>query len=121
MQSLLRDIRSALRQLRKNPEFALVPVLVHGLGISATTSIFSLVNPVVLPPLPFPESDQAMKVAALRQAAVGALVLPGAVDYPDVFDFRSQNHSFDALALFRDTEMTLAGWGEPGPHDGIER
>ena len=113
MQSFLRDVRFALRQLRKNPGFALVTVLTLGLGIGATTSIFSLVNTVVLRPLPFPESDRIMNVATGRQAAVGAPVVPGSFDYPDFFDFRSQNHSFEALASFRDTDMTLTGRGDP--------
>jgi predicted permease len=113
MHSFLRDIRFAIRQLRKNPGFALVTVLTLGLGIGATTSIFSLVNTVVLRPLPFPESDRIMNVATGRQAAVGAPILPGSFDYPDYFDFRSQNHSFEALASFHDTDVTLTGQGEP--------
>jgi predicted permease len=113
MQSFLRDIRFAIRQLRKNPGFALVTVLTLGLGIGATTSIFSLVNTVVLRPLPFPDSDRLMNVATGHQRAVGAPILPGSFDYPDFFDFRSQNQSFEALASFRDTDMTLTGHGEP--------
>src|SRR5512144_2179036 len=100
MWSFIRDVRFAIRQLRRSPGFALITILTLGLGIGATTSIFSLVNTVVLRPLPFPESDRIMNVATGRQAAVGAPIVPGAFDYPDFFDFRSQNHSFDALASF---------------------
>jgi predicted permease len=113
MHSFLRDIRFAIRQLRKNPGFALVTVLTLGLGIGATTSIFSLVNTVVLRPLPFPESDRIMNIGTGRQVAAGAPILPGSFDYPDYFDFRSQNHSFEALASLRDTDVTMTGHGEP--------
>src|SRR5690349_25130394 len=100
MQSFLRDIRFAIRQLRMNPGFTLITVITLGLGIGATTSIFSLVNTVVLRPLPFPDSNRIMNVASGRQRAEGAPVLPNALSYPDFLDYRSQNHSFEYLASF---------------------
>ena len=113
MFTVIREFALAFRQLRKKPGFALVTILTLGLGIGATTAIFSLVNTVVLRPLPFPNPERLMNLASGRQAAVGAPVLPGSHSYPDFFDLRSQNHSFEAVASFRDTDATMTGRGEP--------
>src|SRR4051812_10163680 len=62
MHSLIRDFRFAIRQLVKNPGFTLLTMLTLALGIGATTSIFSLVNTVILRPLPFADQDRLMAV-----------------------------------------------------------
>src|SRR5512133_1878863 len=113
MFTLIREFALAFRQLRKKPGFALVTIITLGLGIGATTAIFSLVNTVVLRPLPFPNPERLMNLASGRQAAIGAPVLPGSHSYPDFFDIRRQNHSFEAVASFRDTDATMTGHGEP--------
>ena len=113
MHSFLRDLRFALRQLRKKPGFTLVTVVTLALGIGATTSIFSLVNTVVLRPLPYPESDRIMNIASGWQRSPNSPIVPGALSYPDYFDFKNQNHSFSAFASFHDTDTTLTGRGEP--------
>ncbi len=64
MHNLFQDLRFSIRQLRKSPGFALTTILTLALGIGATTGIFSLVNAVLLRPLPFPEPDRLMHLAA---------------------------------------------------------
>ena len=117
MQNLFADFRFALRQLRKSPGFTLTTVLTLALGIGATTAIFSLVNTVLLRPLAFPEPDRLMWAAEQVQTSDGTentLRAAGApLSYPDFFDWRSQNHSFSAMASYRDNEFTLTGTGDP--------
>ena len=114
MQTLLQDLRFAARQLRKNPGFALTTILTLALGIGATTAIFSLVNAVLLRPLPFPEPDRLMYAANSRPPRSGRVTDDGGVSesYPDFFDFRQQNHSFTYLAAFHDNQFTLNGRGK---------
>lgn len=113
MWSLIRDIRFAIRQLRRSPGFALTTILTLGLGIGATTAIFSLVNTVVLRPLPFADSDRIMEVSPGRQPTPGGPVVPNVFSYPDFFDYRSQNHSFETIATYHDKDVTLTGRGDP--------
>jgi predicted permease len=110
MQRLLHDLRFAIRQLRKSPGFAVTTILTLALGIGATTAIFSLVNAVLLRPLPFPQQDRLVSLLELDQAA-GATV-PGHLSYPDFFDWRKQQHSFTAIASYRDNGATLTGAGD---------
>ena len=112
MSSLLQDLRFALRQLRKNPGFALTTILTLALGIGATTAMFSLINGVLLRPLPFPEPDRVMMIAPLDTSAVKAGV-PESTSYPDFFDWRKQQHSFDSIASYRRDSHTLTGSGTP--------
>ncbi len=112
MHSLLQDLRFAIRQLRKSPGFALTTILTLALGIGATTAIFSLINAVLLRPLPFPEPDRVMSVTSLDSSAGGAS-LPTNVSYPNFFDWRSRNRTFEALASRRRDNVTLTGAGNP--------
>ncbi len=112
MQGLLQDLRFAIRQLRKNPGFALTTVLTLALGIGSTTAIFSLINAVLLRPLPFPHSERIMSAAALDQSA-GTPGIPQGVNYPDFFDWQAQNHTFEAIASYRHSGLTLTGAGTP--------
>src|SRR5271165_5990506 len=112
MQGLLQDLRFAIRQLRKSPGFAVTTVLTLALGIGASTAIFSLIYAVLLRPLPFPEPDRMMHLAALDQS-VGKPGVPLTISYPDLFDWRSRNHSFEAIASYRGQNATLTGQGTP--------
>src|SRR5580704_4457564 len=109
MHNLFQDLRFSIRQLRKSPGFALTTILTLALGIGATTGIFSLVNAVLLRPLPFPEPDRLMSLQ--HESHRTGVVAPQSLSYPDFFDWRSQNHSFAAMASYRDETSTLTNAG----------
>jgi len=109
MHNLFQDLRFSIRQLRKNPGFALTTILTLALGIGATTGIFSLVNAVLLRPLPFPEPDRLMDLQ--HESHRTGVAAPQSLSYPDFFDWRSQNHSFAAMASYRDETSTLTNAG----------
>src|SRR5580692_4904385 len=111
MQRLLQDLRFAIRQLRKSPGFAITTIVTLALGIGATTAIFSLVNAVLLRPLPFPQQDRLVALENLDVPAQGAAV-PEHLSYPDFLDWRKQQHSFSVLASHRDNGVTLSGSGD---------
>ena len=114
MPTLFQDFRFALRQLRKSPGFAMTTILTLGLGIGATTAIFSLVNAVLLRPLPFPEPDRLVWMRQLYQTlGAAAAQQPEMLSYPDFFDWRAQTRSFSAMASYRNDSVTLSGSGAP--------
>jgi predicted permease len=102
---LFQDLRYALRRLGRSPGFTLSTVLILAVGIGSTTAVFSLVNAVLLQPLPFPESDRLVWVIQQDHS------LPGnaaeALSYPDYFDWRAQNHTLEGLASYRDGTVTM--------------
>ncbi|NYF81286.1 ABC transporter permease [Granulicella arctica] len=106
----MQDLRYAIRQLRKNSGFALTTILTLALGIGATTAIFSLVNAVLLRPLPFPEQDRLMWLHQQDHSLPG--IVPEALSYPDYFDWRAQNHTFSGIASYHSLAVTLETSGE---------
>ncbi|HET6177797.1 MAG TPA: ABC transporter permease [Candidatus Sulfotelmatobacter sp.] len=101
----LQDVTFALRQFRRSPAFAVTAVLTLALGIGATTAIFSLVDGILLRPLPFPEADRLVGITTLEfPAGVAPINLSAANDtptsYPDFFDWRRQSRSFQSLASY---------------------
>jgi predicted permease len=106
----MQDLRFAIRQLRKNSGFAVTIILTLALGIGATTAIFSLVNAVLLKPLPFPEQDRLMWLHQQDHSLPG--VVPEALSYPTYFDWRTQNHTFSGIASYRSGAITLEMDGE---------
>jgi predicted permease len=112
----VRDVRYGCRVLRKNPAFALAGILILGLGIGANTAIFSVVNAVVLRPLPFPDSARIMRVwqtppATFAVAPNGRRIF--VVSPANYLDWEAQNHVFDRMALYRFRPFTLTGQGDP--------
>jgi predicted permease len=110
MQRFLGYFRCSFRQLRKSPSFAIAAVLTLALGIGATTAIFSLVNAVLLKPLPFPEPDRLMRLTQ-EDHSTGAAV-PESLSYPDYFDWRAQNRTFSGMASYTGENLTLTGIGQ---------
>jgi predicted permease len=110
MQRFLGYFRFSFRQLRKSPSFAIAAIVTLALGIGATTAIFSLVNAVLLKPLPFPESDRLMSIKQ-EDHSLGTPA-PESLSYPDYFDWRAQNRTLQGLASFRSSTETLTGVGE---------
>jgi putative ABC transport system permease protein len=103
---MMTDLRYSLRQLWKHPAFTIVAVLTLALGIGANTAIFSVVNALLLKPLPFPQPQQlaAIGMTDTRQKDYANL---DSLSYPDFFDFREQNRSFSSIALHRTRSFAL--------------
>jgi macrolide transport system ATP-binding/permease protein len=95
MTGLVQDLRYALRQLRKNPGFTLVVVLTLALGLGANVTVFSIVNGIILRPLPVPQPQQIAVLAAQQQGAPLGMY---ALSYPELLDLRAQDKTF--LDLF---------------------
>jgi putative ABC transport system permease protein len=110
MDNLLQDLRYGVRVLRRNPGFAATAILTLALGIGATTAIFSVVDSVVLKPLPFPTADRLARIRSVIAAAGNG---SGIASYPDFLDWRARNHVFDGMAVFRTNDFTLIGPREP--------
>lgn len=110
IERLWQDLRGATRQLRRSVAFTTTTVLILAIGIGATTAIFSLVNAVLLRPLPFPEPDRLMWVSQQDHSVPG--VVPESLSYPDYFDWRAQNHSLDGIASYTGGTVTMEINGE---------
>lgn len=117
MESLLQDLRYGLRMLRKSPGFTLVAVVTLALGIGANSALFSVVNAVLLRPLPFKDSGRLVAVRTTNQGQ--SLLGSGPASYPDFADWRQQSTSFDALCVWDPKDYTLTGGGEPVHLNGI--
>jgi putative ABC transport system permease protein len=104
---MLTDIRYGLRQLFKHPAFTIIAVLTLALGIGANTAIFSVVNAVLLKPLPFPAPNELVAVGGVDLNETASPPRLSSMCYPDFFDFREQNQSFSSIAVYRDRSLAL--------------
>jgi putative ABC transport system permease protein len=105
LESILSDLKYALRQIRKAPGFSAVVVLILALGIGANTTVFSIVDAVMLRPLPYDKPQQLVEVKTSQQQHYES----SNVSYPDFFDWRLQAHSFAHLLSYHDASYTLTG------------
>ena len=110
MNTLFQDLRYGARILLKQPGFTLVAVVTLALGIGANTAIFSLVNSILLRPLPFREPD---RVVRLIQASPKLGLDTWGVSQADFAAYREQNHSLESIAIFNSSAINLTGDGEP--------
>jgi putative ABC transport system permease protein len=109
METLLNDIRFGVRMLVRNPGFTLVSVIALALGIGANVAIFSVVNGVLLRPLPFKEPDRLMMIRETKLPVFPEFsVAPG-----NFLDWKKQNTVFERLVAFRGSGFNLIGTGDP--------
>ncbi|MGH9430123.1 MAG: ADOP family duplicated permease [Terriglobia bacterium] len=107
LDGLAQDLRYALRQVRHNRGFAAAAILVFALGIGANTAMFTVVDAVLLRPLPFSHPGRLVMV---WRSDLKSTPGKGTVSYPDFLDYRKQNHVFDYMAAFRGgVDFTLTG------------
>jgi len=109
-QLIARDLTYALRMLRKSPSSAMVIVLTLALGIGATSLVFSILNGVVLRPLPYSDSDRLVWLSGTNPT-VG--IADETASLPDYKDWKQQSRSFESLAACANTLFTLTEKGEP--------
>ena len=107
MGTLLQDLRYGARMLRKSPGFTIVAVLTLALGIGANTAIFSVVNGVLLRPLPFRDPSRLVLIAEKSSFPIIS------TSYENYLDWRDQSHSFESMEATRAGSITLTGAGEP--------
>lgn len=105
----MNDLRFAFRQLRKSPGFTFVAVLTLALGIGANTAIFSVVNAVLLKPLPFPAPQELIAVGMTNTHDGTPRDQLSSLSYPDFFDFREQNQTLASSAVYREGTYAFTG------------
>jgi putative ABC transport system permease protein len=113
MSGFLKSISHAFRVLRKNPGFSLSAVAVLTLGIGANTAIFSVVNAVLLRPLPFPESQSIVTVFHVPPAVAFPGMKTFSVSAANYLDWRKQNDVFDSISVFSGRGLRIAGGSRP--------
>jgi predicted permease len=110
MRTLIQDLRYGLRMLRKSPGFTLVAILTLALGIGANTAIFSVVNAVLLRPLPYVNPEQ---LALLPEGNPKQGITDVGMSYPSLLELRENTRVFSAVAGLASHSLTLTGRGEP--------
>lgn len=111
MERLIQDFRFALRSLGRQRGFTVVAILTLGLGIGATTAIFSVVQNVLLRPMPYSDAD---RIVTLWQTDSDEPIddLGGVMSHPDFKDLQARARSFDAVALYSGANVSLSGLGD---------
>ncbi len=115
METIWQDVRYGIRMLLKAPSFSIVATIALALGIGANSAIFSVVNAVLLRPLPFTNSEQLMTVWETDPQRGQER---GSSSYPNFADLRAQNHVFEHIAAYHNNDFILTGRGEPARLQG---
>ena len=113
MSGLLQDFRFAVRLVMKNPGFALMAAVIMALGIGANTAIFSIVNKVLLEPLPFRDVDRVVQIWHTPPQSSFPGMATFAISPANFLDWQKQNHVFDKMALYSGANFDLTGAGKP--------
>ena len=109
----LTDLRIAVRHLLKSPGFTATAVLMLAIGIGATTAIFSIVEAVLLRPLPFPQSERLVWLTDILQGADLGGTSEAGVTAPDIRAYARDTHSFESLGGYQPNNYEFSGIGEP--------
>lgn len=110
MENLLQDIRYGIRMLAKRPGFTSVAIIALALGIGANTAVFSVINAILLRPLPFKDPERLVWVWG---ASINTGQGQRSVSPPDFLDFREQVESFESFSAMQNWSASLTGGGEP--------
>ena len=114
----LHDLRIASRNLLRSPGFTLTAVLMLAFGIGATTAVFSVIECVILRPLPFPNSNRLVRLNDVIQGADVGNNGEAGVTGPDIQNYIRETHSFDGLGGSQQQSYELSGIGEPAQVNG---
>src|SRR6185436_1227895 len=110
MQQVIQDLRFAIRGLIKRPGFALIAIVTLAIGIGANSAIFSVVDSVLLRPLPLPD---AQSLYAVHTGAASFNRFDGPFSYPEYEDVVAQTHSFQSIGGWVDGDFNLSGAARP--------
>ncbi|MGA7522744.1 MAG: ABC transporter permease [Acidobacteriaceae bacterium] len=113
MQNLIFDLKLVLRQLRKSPGFTATAVLMLAFGIGSVTAIFSLVDGILLRPLPYPHPEQLATVGDQIRGMNWDATNDGPVSPPEIGSYAQETHSFSALGGYDEEDLELSGNGRP--------
>lgn len=119
MRTVFQDLRCALRQLRRSRGFSATVISMLALGIGATTATFSILEGVLLRPLPFPQSDQLVRISDILQGASLGGNGEAGVTAPDIRNYMRDTRSFESLGGYQPSAYALSGWASP--HGSTER
>ena len=114
METIWQDAKYALRALAKNPGFTAVALVTLALGVGATTSIFSLVNAMLIERLPYPESDRLVSIYDVQSSLAEA-----PASFPELIDWRQHGEAFEEIGSYFEDVVTLTGDGAPERFDAV--
>jgi predicted permease len=109
----MKDVRYAVRALRRNPGFTAVAILTLALGIGANTALFSVVNGVLLRPLPYSDPDRLVAIRNTWEGNNDPLTASGSISPAEYFDYRDRLQAFESLGVYTAATLSITGDGEP--------